>query len=96
MRSRQYAFLVVLGFLRFEISKNGERVGTIIARLAVRLGDVRRVGYSDTPYFFCRNRDLGTISVYMGYRDVRCLPPYMHMHMCMHMCICGKNTYIVR
>ena len=29
----------------------------------------------DTPYFFRRNRDLGTISVYMGYRDVRCLPP---------------------
>ena len=24
----------------FEISKNGERVGTIIARLVVRLGDV--------------------------------------------------------
>jgi hypothetical protein len=34
---------------------------------------------SDTPYFFCRNRDLGTISVYMGYRDVCCLPPYMHI-----------------
>ena len=30
---------------------------------------------SDTPYFFRRNRDLGTISVYVGYRDVRCLPP---------------------
>ena len=31
----------MLGFLRdFDISKNGERVGTIIARLAVRLGDV--------------------------------------------------------
>ena len=30
---------------------------------------------SHTPYFFCRNRDLGTISVYVGYRDVRCLPP---------------------
>ena len=29
----------------------------------------------DTPYFFRRNRDLGTIFVYMGYRDVRCLPP---------------------
>ena len=28
---------------------------------------------TDTPYFFRRNRDLGTISVYMGYRDVRCL-----------------------
>ena len=27
------------------------------------------------PYFFRRNRDLGTISVYVGYRDVRCLPP---------------------
>ena len=32
-----------------------------------------------TPLFFCRNRDLGTISVYGGYRDVRCLPPYMYM-----------------
>ena len=28
-----------------------------------------------TPYFFGRNRDLGTISVYVGYRDVRCVPP---------------------
>ena len=36
---------------------------------------------SDTPYFFRRNRDLGTISVYVGYRDVRCLPPlYAHVH----------------
>jgi len=26
----------------------------------------------DTPYFFRRNRDLGTISVYVGYRDARC------------------------
>ena len=34
----------------------------------------------DTPYFFRRNRDLGTISVYVGYRDVRCLPPlYVHI-----------------
>ena len=41
MRSRQYASGSVLGFLRLiEISKNGERVGTIIARLAVRLRDV--------------------------------------------------------
>ena len=30
---------------------------------------------TDTPYFFRRNRDLGTISVYVGYRDVRFLPP---------------------
>ena len=28
-----------------------------------------------TPYFLRRNRDLGTISVYVGYRDVRFLPP---------------------
>ena len=28
-----------------------------------------------TPYFFRRNRDIGTISVYVVYRDVRCLPP---------------------
>ena len=35
---------------------------------------------TDTPYFFRRNRDLGTISVYVGYRDVRCLPPlYVHI-----------------
>ena len=34
-----------------------------------------------TLYFFCRNRDLGTISVYVGYRDVRYLPPlYVHVH----------------
>eukprot|EP00964_Phaeocystis_antarctica_P082467 scaffold51715_cov30-Phaeocystis_antarctica.AAC.2 len=29
----------------------------------------------DTPDFSRRNRDLGTISVYVGYRDVRCVPP---------------------
>ena len=34
-----------------------------------------------TPYFFRRNRDLGTISVYVGYRDVRFLPP----HICIYM-----------
>ena len=33
-----------------------------------------------TPYFFRRNRDLGTISVYGGYRDVRCLP-YIYIYM---------------
>ena len=33
-----------------------------------------------TPYFFRRNRDLGTISVYVGYRYVRCLPPYMYIY----------------
>ena len=43
---------------------------------------------NDTPYFFRRNRDLGTISVYMGYRDVRCLPPYMYIY--------GKYIYCVR
>ena len=38
VRSRQYASQDVLGFWGdFEISKNGERVGTILARLAVRL-----------------------------------------------------------
>ena len=41
-----------------------------------------------TTYFFRRNRDLGTIPVYGGYRDVRCLPPYMYMY--------GKYTYYVR
>ena len=32
----------------------------------------------------------------MGYRDVRCLPPYMHMHMCMcmHMYMCVTCVYI--
>ena len=40
VRSRQYASGSVAGFLRFfEISINGERVGTIVTRLAVRLGD---------------------------------------------------------
>ena len=34
-----------------------------------------------TPYFFRRNRDLGTISVYGGYRDVRCLPPPICIYM---------------
>ena len=38
-----------------------------------------------TPYFFRRKRDLGTISVYVGYRGVRCLPPYMYIY--------GKNIY---
>ena len=28
-----------------------------------------------TPFFFRRNRDLGTVSVYLGCRGVRCLPP---------------------
>ena len=32
-----------------------------------------------TRYFFRRSRDLGTISVYMGHRDVRCLPPYVYI-----------------
>ena len=41
-----------------------------------------------TPYFFRRNRDLGTISVYVGYRDVRCFTPYKHIY--------GKYTYCVR
>ena len=36
---------------------------------------------TDTSYFFRRNRDLGTISVYVGYRDVRCLPP-LYVHIC--------------
>ena len=40
-------------------------VGTIIARLAVRQGDVWvTLVKTDTPYFSRRNRDLGTISVY--------------------------------
>ena len=36
------------------------------------------------PYFFRRNRDLGTISVYVGSCDVRCLPIciYMLTYMC--------------
>ena len=34
----------------------------------------------DTAYFFRRNRDLGTISVYLGYFYVRYLPPtYMYL-----------------
>ena len=41
---------------------------------------------TDNPYFFRRNRDLGTISVYVGYRDVRCLPP---------ICIYMVSIYIV-
>ena len=38
----------------FEISKNGERVGTIIARLLVRLGDVwvTLVKTSNVEYFY--------------------------------------------
>ena len=40
------------------------------------------------PYCFRRNRDLGTISVYGEYRDVRCLPPYMYIH--------GKYIHCVR
>ena len=51
MRSRQSAHEDVLGFCgHLEISKNGEHVGTIIARLAVRLGDVWFILVkSDTP-----------------------------------------------
>ena len=54
MRSRQYAREDVLGFLRFGNLENGERVGTIIARLAVRLGDVwvTRVKTSNVEYFW--------------------------------------------
>jgi hypothetical protein len=29
----------------------------------------------DTPYFFGQNRDLGTISVYIGYCYARCVSP---------------------
>ena len=36
---------------------------------------------TDTPYFFRRNHDLGTISVYMGYREVRSLPPFLEIRM---------------
>ena len=80
VRSRQSAHEDVLGFLRFGNLENGERVGTIFARLAVRLGDVWvTLVKTSTPYFSRRNRDLGTISVYVGYRDVRCLPP-----LCVH------------
>ena len=40
----------------------------------------------DIPYFFRRNCDLGTIFVYVGYRDVRCLPPiYVYI---------GKDIYL--
>ena len=55
MRSRQYAARAVAwpDFGDLEISKNGERVGTIIARLAVRLGDVwvTLVKTSNVEYF---------------------------------------------
>ena len=53
MRSRQYACQTCSDFGDFEISKNGERVGTIIARLAVRLGDVwvTLVKTSNVEYF---------------------------------------------
>ena len=44
---------------------------------------------SDTPYFFRRNRNLGTISVCMGYVTSAVYPPS-------HMCIHGKNICIVR
>ena len=40
------------------------------------------------PYLFRRNRDLGTISVYVGYHDVRCLAAYMYIY--------GKYIYYVR
>ena len=30
---------------------------------------------TDTTYFFCRNRDLGTISAYVGYFYVHSVPP---------------------
>ena len=40
VRSRQSAHEDVLGFWRFGNLEIGEHVGTIIARLAVRLGDV--------------------------------------------------------
>jgi len=36
----RYAEGVALGFLRFGTLGNGDRLGTRIARLAVRLGDV--------------------------------------------------------
>ena len=45
--------LELADFGDFEISKNGERVGAIIARLAVRLGDVwvTLVKTSNVEYF---------------------------------------------
>ena len=45
-----------------EISKNGERVGTIIARLAVRLGDVSRVWVTLVPVVKTSNAEYGFIS----------------------------------
>ena len=47
----------------------------------------------DTPYFFRRNRDLGTISVYVRAIVTSAIyHPYMHMYMCMHMY--GKTLYL--
>ena len=83
---------------------NDERVGTIIARLAVRLGDVwvilvKTWVKTDHPYFPRRNRDLGmTISVKSSTTPY--VKPYMwaivtsavyHPYMYMH----DKHIYIV-
>ena len=61
----------MLAFLRFGNLENGERVGTRLSRGWLSGGGWRRVGYTGkdeyTPYSFRRNRDLGTISVYVGY-----------------------------
>ena len=43
-----------------------------------------------TPYFFCRNRDLGTISVRYMWAIVTSAVYHPYMY------ICGQNIYIVR
>ena len=44
---------------------------------------------NDTPYSFCRNRDLGTISVYIG-----STVDHPYMNMCMHMRMC-MHRYVI-
>ena len=90
VRSRQYAYSGVLGFLSFwNLGKWWAFRSIIACVLSVCALSVcytgkdwkRRVTWNIsknmtyTPYFFRRNRDLGTIFVYVGYFYVRCLPP---------------------
>ena len=96
VRSRQYAYSGVLGFLRFwNLGKWWAFRSIIACVLSVCALSVcytgkdwkRRVTWNIsknmtyTPYFFCRNRDLGTISVYVGYFYVRVFPPPICIYM---------------
>jgi len=75
--------LIILGGVRARASVWSDRTGRfqqVVFLTIACLSVTTRVEPGIYGYFFRRNRDLGTISVYVGSRDVRCLPPlYVHI-----------------